>query len=283
MRSDTIAPVRLTWAILILCIVAADCRACVCIFKAAKESWEGTPIIFIGRVDRIEITTHAGRKRDFTHDSSPPYDTQRAWLRVDEPLKGTKIGDVFVTAEDGDCSWRFKDTKGQWLFYALPHGASNTVSLGCTRSRRLEDAGDDLLFLRSLPDSEKRNRLSGTVSLVRNIGRGMVDEVQKLSGIHLTVSGDAETREAVTDANGVFELTNLKSGTYRVQVVLPSADSIYRSYVIGQSVPLFSNSQMLEQPKPILMDTLTGVEVNFDLVPTDILQQAKSGRKRGNH
>jgi hypothetical protein len=91
--------------------------------------------------------------------------------------------------------------------------------MGCTRSKLLQDAGDDLLFLRKLPQSARMNRVSGTVSRLRNLGQDQFDNEEHLSGLHLTISNDSDRFELTTDTNGAFELAGVKPGTYRVTLV----------------------------------------------------------------
>lgn len=195
---------RILW---IFVALASECAGCSCLFRSAKEAWRETPIIFIGRLDRVETTRHPGRKWGFTHSSTPAYDTHKAWIRVDESFKGAKAGDFFTYGEDeGNCSFVFqdKDTQGQWLFYAWPTPGSQMVHLGCSRTSRLPNAAADLLFLRALPNSGRKNRLSGTVSRLQDLDIGMFDRTATVGGIRITVLGESTTREIRTDGNGVF-------------------------------------------------------------------------------
>jgi hypothetical protein len=263
-------------------LAAIQCAACDCAFKSAKEAWESTPVVFIGHIDRLENETHPGKKWGFTHDATASFTTQKAWLRVDEPLKGTTDGAVFVTSERlGECAIQFKGDAGKLLVYAYPTKDSNAVYIACTRTRSLKYAGDDLLFLRSLPASTQRNRVSGTVSRVRSMGRGMFDNVEPLGGIRIVVGNDSAKLEATTDANGVFELVDLRPGLYQARVIVPNDDLLYMSYIVGKAAVGLPDAPFGKPPSPFLVDAETGVEVDFVLASSELLQKSKS-KKHGN-
>lgn len=267
---------------LISFVFVAHSAGCVCAFKSAKGAWKETPLVFIGRLQRIETTRHPGKQWSFKDGPVQPYTTQKAWIRVDENFKGTNVGEVFVTADtDGDCAIQFAENavEQQWLFYAWPNPGSQTVHLGCTRSSRLEYAGDDLLFLRSLPKSDRMNRLSGSVFLIQRPGAQTPDDRYAISGARLTIYGDSKTYEVETDRSGVFELTDLPAGSYRVYLRVPESDSLYMSYIIGESARESSSSEFGEQPKAVSLGTTTAAEIDFILIPTSTAERRKSHKK----
>lgn len=149
----------------------------------------------------------------------------------------------------------------------------------CLRSNPLEYAGDDLLFLRSLPESDRKNRLSGTVFLIQRPGSQISDERYAISGARLTIYGDSKTYEVDTNKSGVFELKNVPPGSYRVHLHVPESDSLYMSYIIGESVRVSSGAGFGEQPKVISLGTTTAAEVDFILIPASTTKHRKSHSK----
>lgn len=138
---------------------AMHCAACVCSgLRSPSEAWTETPVIFIGHIDRLETTVHP-KKWSFQDGTRQSFTAQRAWLRVDEPLRGTTAGTVFAIADDGDCTGKFKGDEGKLLVYGFPTRTADTLSLACTRSSPLSSAADDLLFLRALPASAQKTRI----------------------------------------------------------------------------------------------------------------------------
>jgi len=255
--------------------------ACSCRFATAQEAWQSAPIIFIGHITQIDNTIH-NRKWTVKDGLTRGFTTQKSTLFVDEPLKGTKSGDTFVTREgsgEGDCAYIFreKDEQEQWLFYVYPANASTIVYLGCTRTRKLSNARDDLLFIRALPASEKRTRISGTVVLQRS--SAITAPSEPLSNIAITISNDKGTHEVTTDSSGVFELTGLPTDDYLIRIAVPESDALYFSYLIGRSTP-FASLALWQQPAPIRLPGQGSVEVHFSLVPSELLKQLRRSRNR---
>jgi len=149
------------------------------------------------------------------------------------------------------------------MVYAFPTRNANAVALGCTRSQSLEHAGDDLLFLRSLPGSAQKDRVSGTVSHVRTLTGAFDQETQPLSAIHVVVANGSEKFDIITNVHGVFELADLKPGNYQVQVALPAADFVYFSCIIGKASPLSCAFPPEQQLGPFFLAAKAGVEVDF--------------------
>ena len=79
----------------------------------------------------------------------------------------------------------------------------------------MESAPDDLRFLRALPASADRTRISGQVMLSGDPVRPLPDV-----SVTLTLSGSPPST-AVTDAKGVFEVYELPRGSYTVSVRAP--------------------------------------------------------------
>ena len=261
------------------CFSVLSCSACSCLFQSAKAAFESTPIIFIGHVERIETKVDPGKKWSFKNAGSPHFTTQTAVLQVDEPFKGATAGTTFATADEGLCSRQFVTIGDKYLIYAFSQKDPAVISIGCTRSRRLKDAGDDLLFIRSLPASAQRNRVSGTISLVHSFDPKMFETNDYVAGIHVIITGDDCRSDLVTDASGAFELSGLKAGTYQIRLVKPESDSIYMWYFTGAAPDIPPALLPGEKLQPaFVVGEKSGIEIDFVLVPSDLLKKKKSRR-----
>jgi hypothetical protein len=140
---------------------------------------------------------------------------------VDEAFKGSSVEQIFVLDQPGhDCAPKFSE--GEQVVLYLHHRTGELwEAFGCHRSRPLERAADDLLFLRALPGSAAGNRLSGDVVQIAVNEHRM--EERPVPEIPVTVYGPVgETFHAVTNASGVYELYNLPPGKYRATIELPT-------------------------------------------------------------
>ncbi len=111
------------------------------------------------------------------------------------------------------------------------------LSPACDRSGDPESAPDDLKFLRALPASADRTRISGEV-----IVSG--DPRRPLPGVTITLAKiGSPPATVVTDAKGVFEAYDLPKGTYTASVNIPSGFRQDFGFVAGPRT--FSNTYPL--------------------------------------
>jgi hypothetical protein len=81
--------------------------------------------------------------------------------------------------------------------------------------------GDDLLYLRALPGSARRSRISGTLEHYEDGPDHSFAHVRNVAGAKVRIIGEKETYEAVTDSNGVYELYDLPPGNYTIRPEIP--------------------------------------------------------------
>lgn len=193
--------------IAILALAAANhALCCVCAgFVTPKEEWQSSSLVFVGRVE--SVSPEFNEKNQFR--------PQRAIVRVEEAFKGTRKGQLIEIDQTGsDCELKY--SRGwQRLLYLSSQKGGLWQSPGCDRSTDAESASDDLRFLRALPASANRTRISGEVILSGTPNRPLPGVT-----VTLTQSGLPPTT-AVTDAKGVFEVYDLPAGPYTVSIPIP--------------------------------------------------------------
>ena len=151
---------------------------------------------------------------------------QLAVVQVDEAFKGVKASELTFHSYETSCDMLYKEGE-RWLFYASYDKKQKSWYVGgCGRTRNLEHAANDLLYLRALSGAAEKTRLAG---VVWNQG----DE-KPLMGVKVKLIGERETHEVFTDKNGVYEMYGLAPGKYVITPEIPL--NLKLSLAIGTTV-----------------------------------------------
>ena len=142
-------------------------------------------------------------------------------MTVERVFKGnTKAGADLMFGQGEptlDCSWDFFENQvGEtFLFYlAQPEKPSEPFYVStCNRSRGLEGAKEDLLYLENVDKRRGHTRVSGVVE------RNSLD-IDDESGQQVRIVGKNKTYIATTDKDGVYEIYDLPPGRYSLEPVL---------------------------------------------------------------
>ena len=198
--------------IILLLMSAASASACTCGgYPSPAQAFNGATAVFVGRVVRAT-------------PESPKYaeEGQTAVVLVEEAFKGTRVGGEIVLSQPGDsCTPTFK-AGVRYLFYANYGREKKTWTVyGCGRGSNLEGLADDLLYLRALPLSAERNRVSGMLRHYEDGPEKGFTLVERVAGAKVRIKGKDKTYGATTDSNGVYELYDLPSGKYTIEPELP--------------------------------------------------------------
>lgn len=199
--------------IVLLLLPAASARACSCfVYPSPAEAFEGATAVFVGRVARA--TPETSKKAYFNK--------QTVVALVEEAFKGARVGqEIVFTQPSHNCAPKF-DARARLLFYATYDPKAKTWEVpGCNRGSDLEGAADDLLYLRALPLSAERNRVSGVLSHYEDGPDKGFSLVEHVAGAKVRVKGRDKTYEVTTNADGAYELYDLPPGEYTIEPELP--------------------------------------------------------------
>jgi|SRR5579864_3048191 len=230
---------------------------CVCSgWPSAKEAWKTTPVVFLGFVERAEPNPRSLQ----THIPQ-----QTVMVRVDQPFNGASAKQEFVLLQPGhDCAPKFKESE-QVLFYLHPTSRKDIwEAWGCHRTRLLEQAADDLLFLRALPGSALKNRLSGAVGLYETSFSEGFHRSRALAGVQVNISSPAHSVRTVTNDDGVYELYDLPPGKYRISIEVPPKMKILFPMTSG-SIRHSGTKGLRSDETEIELGPESGVSVDFVL------------------
>lgn len=185
-------------------------RACSCAgTPTPRASFERAAAVFVGVVTKAEP--------DEKEDGE-----QVVRVRVEEAFKGAATGEEIVLRQPGhNCAPKYKAGERALLYVHL-HAETKTWEVyGCDRSGALEQTPDDLLYLRALPGSATRSRLSGVLHHYEDGPDQSFSLVRNVAGARVKIFGEKKTYEVVTDSNGVYELYDLPPGVYAIRPELP--------------------------------------------------------------
>ena len=172
-----------------LLLSTAAAEGCTCGYESPAEAFDRATAVFVGRVVSAK-------------PESPKYaeEGQTAVTLVEESFKGARVGGEVAFIQPGDtCTPTFRAGARQ-LFYANYVRKTKTWTVyGCTRGSNLEGAADDLLYLRALPLSAERNRVSGTIRHYEDGPDKGPTTVGRLAGLKVRIKGKDKTYEVTTE------------------------------------------------------------------------------------
>ncbi|MGH9941798.1 MAG: hypothetical protein ACRD9R_05480, partial [Pyrinomonadaceae bacterium] len=222
-------------SLLFVMLCAESVAACSCGGSGAPcEAYGRASAVFVGtvtsvrqrKIDSVEVE----RKRE---DASEYLPALVYTFAVQDSFSGVGVGEVEVGSGSGggDCGYEF--VKGaQYVVYAYRDPRNNLLSTSiCTRTRPVTAADEDLAFLRSLSGRAGGVTISGAVRMSHHSAAvGAPPPADKrLAGLPLVIEGEGVRRELRTDADGRYEVTGLKAGTYTIKVALPDELFTYRA------------------------------------------------------
>src|SRR5690349_2463331 len=145
-------------AFLILLCCPRLLLACSCFGSPSPcGSFGSAEAVFVGTVTRVESELV---KFENTNDY---VSNQIAHVQVDEAFKSAKAAEFIFRSYGTSCDAVYKEGQ-RWLFYANYDKKNKSwFTQACGRSTLVENAADDLVYLRGLPGSAQKTRLAGVL------------------------------------------------------------------------------------------------------------------------
>jgi hypothetical protein len=164
-------------------------------------AYAGTDLIFLGTVTELGKGQQSGIAR----------------MRIDKAYKGVKEKTVNLF-DDGMCDGPHLEVGEQYLMYTSDTGTGYLPARGCTRSRHVRYAKEDLAFLNGLSKAPPTSKVFGLVTTVR--WGSMFKEGEPAAGVAVEVEGQGKKRRGTTDQQGRYSFSGLMPGSYRVTASL---------------------------------------------------------------
>jgi hypothetical protein len=209
--------------------------------KPACSVYSTTEDLFVGQV--IEIANREKPEAEPTHLFN--FSPLLVRFRVQERFRGAtdSVVEVSTGRGGGDCGYPFK-VGDIYLVYASRNKDNGILYTGiCSRTRPLEKAGEDMDFLRSLPNQPPGATIFGTVTLQEESSKGW--QRTPMAGVGVSISGPT-TAKAITDPNGGYKFHSLSPGDYDVSFALAES---YTGHPSKVSVADKACAQVDEYPR----------------------------------
>lgn len=151
----------------------------------------------------------------------------RARMRIDHAYKGVSEYSL-ILFDSGMCDGPDLRVGEQYLMYThrIDGGNGDVPSRGCSRSRHVQYADEDLKYLSGLSEALPRASIFGNVLVRTDDYRG---NDKPAAGAVVEVSGTAGTHTTTTDGEGGYSIGNLEPGEYSVAANLAG----YRALTFG--------------------------------------------------
>lgn len=219
-------------ALLVVASVALDpvpAEACTCMPSGppCEAAWQ-TDAIFRARV--VSVT------RGPAQGNTPGARIVR--MQIVEAFTGVQGERLDVTtASDGAmCGYDFEAGR-DYVVYARSSVSGFTTSI-CSRTRPVEEAGDDLSYLRALASGRPMGgEILGEVRHSEPWSEAGLSIDEPRSGVRVTVAGGGLTREAISDDGGRFTVGGLAPGAYDVTAEEPDGFYVTAFARSGSGMP----------------------------------------------
>ncbi|HJU93271.1 MAG TPA: hypothetical protein VJ656_10085 [Pyrinomonadaceae bacterium] len=234
MKSHLILRTSLIFAAITLAADAAF--GCSCGPKPpVLDAYEHAQAVVIARIVSVSIDKSMLRRQREANNEEDLVGVGPATFLIEKVYKGRLPvnGEITVgTGPNAACIWSFLEQSvgKQFLLYLRGVDGTGTVwgASTCGRTRGLDYAAEDLLFLDNMEKHRGKTRVSGTYHAT--LGATLEDVANR----RILIKGEKKTYETKTDAKGVFEIYDLPPGNYLLVPEIPNGWQI-PSYVLMYS------------------------------------------------
>jgi hypothetical protein len=146
----------------------------------------------------------------------------RVRFQVESAIRGVAVGTVEVTTSGNSgsgCGYPF-EMNGRYVVYA-GRGPDNALETSlCSRTRRVENAVEDLSLFGSLATAPPVARVFGQLGLRESAPLLSDSRLGPLAGARVILEGRDGTWETVSDKDGRYQFVGLPAGSYEVKLLL---------------------------------------------------------------
>ncbi len=214
------ADCRASLVVILLLIARANLSGCSCarIAPACDAAWKADAV-FVGTVAHVEPLTIFGIPLAW------PFPTERrVTFAVKELFRGTSGKTIEVGTTMGCCACGIDFQRGRdYLVYAYRSAGTRSLYTGiCTRTSYVENAANDLAYLRSLgTPSAPSARVYGFITADGWDIRVGEKATQPLAAVPVSLRSDVREWQTITDGSGAYDFPSLPGGRFLLSAHLP--------------------------------------------------------------
>lgn len=209
---------KLIISVLFYIFLGQSAYACMCGNTSVRDAYMSANTIIIAVAEKIEYPNIELPDETILEN----IEEQKVTLKSIKSFKGNKNTKIILTQSNSTCDWWFdeEDLNKELLLYLYKREDGTYSIVPCGRSISRKSANDDLSWLFNLPNSLKRNRISGTVK--HSVTQNNYDyEYPLLENIKIKIEGKDKIYNFITDKNGFYEIWDLPEGKYKVSAEIP--------------------------------------------------------------
>jgi hypothetical protein len=226
-------------ALLVVASVAlypTSAEACTCVGsgQACEATWN-SGAVFRARV--VSITPQPESQSGMVRSRS-------VRLRVLEAFLGVDVAeiDVDTASDEGACGYGFEVGR-DYVVYAYKNGERLWTGI-CTRTRTVEEAEEDLAYLRTIDSAARAGgEIVGVVRHAEEYRESRPPVNEPVGGARVTIKSDTVTAESVSDERGQFTVRGLPAGTYSIAAEAP--DGFYALVYPGTPLGVPGSGQVV--------------------------------------
>jgi hypothetical protein len=207
--------VFITVAVLIVCAAAAQAQGMDCLYNSSPcEAYATADAVFIGKVTRVVQPPLKIWQREKDYD-------QIAYLEVQRMFKGAARKTIVLHQLGRNNAPKLLSDKSYLIYAMFDRHTKKWEVRRCGRTRMSPYANDDLLYLESLPSALNKTRIAGEVTLYSSTEEEM-NKIERLANVRMHIKGEGKEYEVVTNARGVYEVSDVPPGKYVIEPDLPA-------------------------------------------------------------
>lgn len=239
--------ILLTFACLLFAGSFSSVNACSCVWMETPTCAIGlvadsSPVVFSGQVTEIQPI------KAKIMDGKYEVDQKLVKFAVFETFRGTSERTIEVQTGNGggDCGYPFQ-TGINYLVYTYKDENGRLGAGICGRTKKLDDASEDLGYFRDLAGKQPIGSIFGRIHESKPYRQGQAHETPRtIPGVQLTIAGPSGTFEAKTDEEGKYNFEGLLPGEYLLKMKPPAGLSLGRTEqklkVVAKACTIYNTS-----------------------------------------